>query len=136
MTKGIQEQYGRLNDVFSIVLHMKQVYAVPDRYIRYVATKALFKMKLNEGSSVHEHGVKILSLVEKLKEFNDDLEKETYIDMILQSLLLSFSQLIVNYNMNKLEKSIHELINMLVQYETTIETIYTININWVMAMKV
>ncbi|KAL0394591.1 UNVERIFIED_CONTAM: hypothetical protein Slati_4425300 [Sesamum latifolium] len=40
-------------------------------------------------------------------------------DVILQSLPSSYDPLIVNYNMNRLDKSIHELINMLVQYEAT-----------------
>ncbi|KAL0313307.1 UNVERIFIED_CONTAM: hypothetical protein Sradi_5730000 [Sesamum radiatum] len=74
-----------------------------------------------EGSSVQEHGVKMLSLVEKLKDLKADLAKETYIDVILQSLPPSFDSFIVNYNMNGLDRNLHELINMLVQYEATIE---------------
>ncbi|KAL0454905.1 UNVERIFIED_CONTAM: hypothetical protein Slati_0829700 [Sesamum latifolium] len=77
-----------------------------------------------EGSSVQEHGVKMLSLVEKLKDLKADLAKETYIDVILQSLSPSFNSFIVNYNMNGLEKELHELINMLVQYETMIESLH------------
>ncbi|KAL0394649.1 UNVERIFIED_CONTAM: hypothetical protein Slati_4431100 [Sesamum latifolium] len=64
----------------------------------------------------------MLSLVEKLKDLHADFEKEeTYVDVILQSLPPSFDQFIINYNMNGLEKNLHELINMFVQYETTIE---------------
>ncbi|KAL0291060.1 UNVERIFIED_CONTAM: hypothetical protein Sradi_7035700 [Sesamum radiatum] len=74
-----------------------------------------------EGSSVQEHGVKMLSLVEKLKDLKANLEKETYIDVTLQSLPPSFDSFIVNYNMNGLDKDLHELINMLVQYEAMIE---------------
>ncbi|KAL0395417.1 UNVERIFIED_CONTAM: hypothetical protein Slati_4507900, partial [Sesamum latifolium] len=91
MTNEIQKQYDRLEDVPSIMLRMKEVYAVPDRHIRYAATKAFFGTKMAEGSSVHSHG----------------------------SLPPSYDQFIVNYNMNGLEKSINELINMLVQYEAT-----------------
>ncbi|KAL0345807.1 UNVERIFIED_CONTAM: putative mitochondrial protein [Sesamum radiatum] len=47
------------------------------------------------------------------------IDNDTYIDVILQSLPPSYDPFIVNYNMNGLEKSIHELINMLVQYEAT-----------------
>ncbi|KAL0448498.1 UNVERIFIED_CONTAM: hypothetical protein Slati_1406200 [Sesamum latifolium] len=100
---------------------MSQIYAVLDRHIRYAVTKAFFGTKMIEGSSVQEHGVKILSLVEKLKDLKADLAKETYIDVIFQSLSSSFDSFIVNYNMNGLEKDLHELINMLVQYEAMIE---------------
>ncbi|KAL0457696.1 UNVERIFIED_CONTAM: hypothetical protein Slati_0396800, partial [Sesamum latifolium] len=72
-----------------------------------------------EGSSVQSHGVKMLSLVEKLEDLKAGLDNDTYIDVILQSLPPSYDPFIINYNMNGLEKSIHELINMLVQYEAT-----------------
>ncbi|KAL0286509.1 UNVERIFIED_CONTAM: hypothetical protein Sradi_7145600 [Sesamum radiatum] len=98
---------------------MKEVYAVPDRHIRYAATKAFFGTKMTEGSSVREHEIKMLSLVEKLEDLQTRLDNDTYIDVILQSLPPSYDPFVVNYNMNGLEKSINELINMLVQYETT-----------------
>ncbi|KAL0446375.1 UNVERIFIED_CONTAM: hypothetical protein Slati_1765400 [Sesamum latifolium] len=96
---------------------MKDVYPVPDRHIRYAAIKAFFGTKMTEGSSVHSHGVKMLFLVKKLEDLKAGLNNDTYMDVILQSLPPSYDPFIVNYNMNGLEKSIHELINILVQYE-------------------
>ncbi|KAL0292003.1 UNVERIFIED_CONTAM: hypothetical protein Sradi_7006100 [Sesamum radiatum] len=119
MTNEIQKQYDRLEDVPLIMLRMKDVYAVPDWHIRYAATKAFFGTKMTKGSSVQSHGVKMLSLVEKLEDFKAGLNNDTYIDVILQSLPPSYDPFIVNYNMNRLEKSIHELINILVQYEAS-----------------
>ncbi|KAL0410970.1 UNVERIFIED_CONTAM: hypothetical protein Slati_3686700 [Sesamum latifolium] len=70
------------------------------------------------GSSIQERRMMMLSLVKKLNDLQGDFEKEvTYIDVILQSLPPSFSPFIVNYNLNGLDKSLHELINILVQYE-------------------
>ncbi|KAL0416582.1 UNVERIFIED_CONTAM: hypothetical protein Slati_3490100 [Sesamum latifolium] len=63
MSNDIQKQYDRHDDVQSIMLRMSQIYAVSDRHIRYAATKAFFSTKVIEGSSVQEHGVKMLSLV-------------------------------------------------------------------------
>ncbi|KAL0367040.1 UNVERIFIED_CONTAM: hypothetical protein Sradi_3594100 [Sesamum radiatum] len=103
----------------SITLRTKDVYTVPDRHIRYAATKVFFGTKITEGSSVQSHGVTMLSLVEKLEDLKAGLNNDMYIDVILQSLPPSYNLLFVNYNMNGLEKSIHELINMLVQYEAT-----------------
>ncbi|KAL0394816.1 UNVERIFIED_CONTAM: hypothetical protein Slati_4447800 [Sesamum latifolium] len=96
---------------------MKEVYTVSDRHIRYAATKAFFGTKMAEGSSIQSHGVKMLSLVEKLENLKAGLDNDTYIDVILQSLPPSYDPFIINYNMNGLEKIIHELINMLFQYE-------------------
>ncbi|KAL0394609.1 UNVERIFIED_CONTAM: hypothetical protein Slati_4427100 [Sesamum latifolium] len=80
MTNKIQKQYDRLEDVPSIMLCMKDVYAVPDWHIRYAATKAFFGTKMTEGSSVHSHGVKMLSLVEKPEDLKAGLNNDTYID--------------------------------------------------------
>ncbi|KAL0336740.1 UNVERIFIED_CONTAM: hypothetical protein Sradi_4885900 [Sesamum radiatum] len=122
MSNEIQKLYERYEDVWSIMHHMKELYAVPDRHIRYVVTKAFFGARMIEGSSVREHGVMMLSLVEKLKDLQADFDKEEmYVDVILQSLPPSYDQFIINYNMYGLEKSLHELINMLVQYEAMIE---------------
>ncbi|KAL0308927.1 UNVERIFIED_CONTAM: hypothetical protein Sradi_5835000 [Sesamum radiatum] len=96
------------------MLRISQVYVVPNRHIRYAATKALFGTKMIEVSTVQEHGVKMLSLVEKLKDLKVDLGKETLF-------LPHLTRLFMNYNMNELDKDLHELINMLVQYEVTIE---------------
>ncbi|KAL0458358.1 UNVERIFIED_CONTAM: Copia protein [Sesamum latifolium] len=119
MSNDIQNQYDSLDDVASILQRMKEVYANPDRHTRYVATKEFFKIKMTEGSYVQEHGVKMLSLVEKLEDLKAELNNDTYIDVILQSLPPSYDPFIVNFNMNGLEKSINELINILVQYEAT-----------------
>ncbi|XP_011071670.1 uncharacterized protein LOC105157073 [Sesamum indicum] len=101
------------------MLHINQVYVV--WHIRYVVTKAFFGAKTIERFSIQEHGVKMLSLMEKLKGLKTHLEKETYIDVILQYLPHSFDLFIVNCNMNRLDKGLHELINILVQYEAMIE---------------
>ncbi|KAL0304840.1 UNVERIFIED_CONTAM: Retrovirus-related Pol polyprotein from transposon TNT 1-94 [Sesamum calycinum] len=106
MSNDVQKQYDRLDDVASILQRMKEVYVIPDRHTRV---------------SIQEHGVKMLSLVEKLEDLKAELENDTYIDVILQSLPPSYDPFIVNFNMNGLEKSINELINMLVQYEVTIK---------------
>ncbi|KAL0303256.1 UNVERIFIED_CONTAM: hypothetical protein Sradi_6193700 [Sesamum radiatum] len=58
---------------------------------------------MTEGSSVREHGVMMLSLVEKLRDLQANFEEEE------------------TYNMNGHQESLHELINMLVQYEATIK---------------
>ncbi|KAL0283638.1 UNVERIFIED_CONTAM: hypothetical protein Sangu_2875700 [Sesamum angustifolium] len=117
MTNEIQKQYDRLDEVPLIILRMKEVYAVPDWHIRYAAKKAFFRTKMTEGSSVQIHGVKMLSLIEKLEDLKVGLDNDMYIDVIVQSLPPFYDPFIINYNMNGLEKSIHELMNMLVKYE-------------------
>ncbi|KAL0416836.1 UNVERIFIED_CONTAM: hypothetical protein Slati_3515500 [Sesamum latifolium] len=72
------------------------------RHIRYAATKAFFETKMIEGSSVQSHGIKMLYLVEKLKNLKAVLDNNTYIDVNFQSLPPSYDPFITNYNMNEL----------------------------------
>ncbi|XP_011093335.1 uncharacterized protein LOC105173332 [Sesamum indicum] len=118
-SNDIQKQYDRLDHVASILQRMKEVYAFPNGYTRYVDTKEFFRNMMAEGSFVQEHGVKMLSLARKLENLKVGLNNNTYIDMILQLLPPFFESFIINSNMNGLEKTINELINMLVQYEAT-----------------
>ncbi|KAL2248234.1 UNVERIFIED_CONTAM: hypothetical protein Sindi_2675700 [Sesamum indicum] len=67
----------------------KEVYVVLNRHIIYGATKVSSGTKIAEGSFVQSHGVKMLSLVEKLEDLKVGLDNDTYIDVILQSLPLS-----------------------------------------------
>ncbi|KAL0298849.1 UNVERIFIED_CONTAM: hypothetical protein Sradi_6544700 [Sesamum radiatum] len=107
---------------------MKELYAITEYHIRYAVMKVFFGMIMIKGSSVREHGVMILSLVEKLKDLQADFsEEETYVDFILQSLSPSFDQFTISYNMNGLEESLHELIDILVKYEAMIEKFYTVS---------
>ncbi|KAL0427496.1 UNVERIFIED_CONTAM: hypothetical protein Slati_2924400 [Sesamum latifolium] len=119
MSNDIQKQYDRLDDVASILQRMKEIYVIPDRHTRYVATKEFFRTKMTKGSCVQVHGVNMLSLVEKLDDLKVGLNNDINIDVILQSLPPSYDLFIINFNINGLEKSINELINMLVHYEAT-----------------
>ncbi|KAL0427594.1 UNVERIFIED_CONTAM: hypothetical protein Slati_2934200 [Sesamum latifolium] len=48
---------------------------IQKQYKRYAVTKAFFGARMIEESSVREHGVMMLSLVEKLKDLQADFEK-------------------------------------------------------------
>ncbi|KAL0386353.1 UNVERIFIED_CONTAM: hypothetical protein Slati_4606400 [Sesamum latifolium] len=103
------------------MIRLRDLYAVPDRHIRYAMTKAFFGTKMAEESSVHDQCVQMLSFVENLEDLKAGIKNDTYIDVFLQSLPPTYDPFIENFNMNGLEKSIPELINMLVQFEVTIQ---------------
>ncbi|KAL0282775.1 UNVERIFIED_CONTAM: hypothetical protein Sangu_2932200 [Sesamum angustifolium] len=51
MSNESQKQYERYEDVCSIMRRMKELYAVPDRHIRYAVTKAFFDARMIEDHS-------------------------------------------------------------------------------------
>ncbi|KAL0311615.1 UNVERIFIED_CONTAM: hypothetical protein Sangu_2456200 [Sesamum angustifolium] len=52
MSNGIQKQYERYENVWSIMHHMKELYTVPNRIIRYPVMKVFFGARMIEGSSI------------------------------------------------------------------------------------
>ncbi|XP_073017835.1 uncharacterized protein [Primulina eburnea] len=77
--------------------------------------------RLREEASVHEHGVRMIGLIEMLVGLDLVIPNVLSTDILLLSLPSWFDGFGVNFNMNKLEASLEELINMLTSYEATIK---------------
>ena len=76
---------------------------------------------MTEGTPVQNHVLKMIEWMEKLIGLGMVLEDNLCVDIVLQSLPDSFSQFIMNFNMNKLEVTLPELLNMLREAESTIK---------------
>ena len=74
-----------------------------------------------ESSSVQAHALKMIEWIESLAMLGVELPVEISTDLILQSLPDSFSQFIVNFNMNKIHASLSELLNMLTTTEGNLQ---------------
>jgi hypothetical protein len=81
--------------------------------------KALFGIKLVEGTPVCPHVIKIICYIESQK-LGFPLHDELIIDAILQSLSASFESFMLNYHMNGLNKMLTELYGMLKMTEVSL----------------
>ncbi|GAV86320.1 LOW QUALITY PROTEIN: zf-CCHC domain-containing protein/UBN2_2 domain-containing protein, partial [Cephalotus follicularis] len=95
------------------LLHLQEMYGVESRTQRFNLSRKLFKAQMLEGASVHEHGLKMIDMIEQLAQLGFVMDHDLYVDLILTSLPKSFSQFLVNFHMNKLEVTLSELIAML-----------------------
>ncbi|KAL3626814.1 hypothetical protein CASFOL_029386 [Castilleja foliolosa] len=120
MIPEMQRKYETFEHASDIARHLESCYSENMRASRYAATRELVTMRLREGASVHEHGLKMMTLLEKLVNLEVVLPHQLSVDLILLSLPSSYEPFIVNYNMNKLEPPMDELLNMLVSFESTI----------------
>ena len=98
---------------FDMIEHLKMLYQEQARHERFEVSKALFQGKLAEGAPVGPHVLKMIGYVENLERLGFPLEKELATDLILQSLPDRFSQFVLNFNMNDMDKSLPELLAML-----------------------
>ncbi|XP_028246770.1 uncharacterized protein LOC114424105 [Glycine soja] len=96
------------------------MYDGQSRTTRFQLSKALFRSSLAANEKVEPHVLKIIGLIEQLEKLGCTLGKELSQDLILQSHSDSFSQFIVNFNMNKMSCDLHEMLNLLIDYENQI----------------
>ncbi|OAY67135.1 hypothetical protein ACMD2_15836 [Ananas comosus] len=60
--------------------------------------------------------------LEELEKLSLKMDKELQVDLIMQSLFVSYEQFIVNYHMNKIDCTNAELLNMLAIIEGTLKS--------------
>ncbi|PNX85475.1 copia protein (gag-int-pol protein), partial [Trifolium pratense] len=112
MTAELQKQHENMA-AFDMIEHLKTLYQEQARHERFDVSKALFQTKLSEGNPVGPHVLKMIGYVENLERLGLPLERELAIDLILQSLPESFSQFVMNFLMNDMDKSLPQLATML-----------------------
>lgn len=112
MNPELQRQHEKM-DAYTILIHLQELYDVEGRTARYEISKELFRCKMAEGTSVNDHVLKMINLIERLGQLGFVMDGELCQDLILQSLPDSFSQFVVNFHMNKMNVSLAELHNML-----------------------
>ena len=120
MVPELQKQYEDM-DCQEILTHLGKLFGACARQERYDISKKLFRTRMSEGSSVQAHVLKMIEWIRGLDKLGFELNDELATDLILQSLPDSFSPFILNFNMNKLEASLDELLNMLVVAEVNMQ---------------
>ena len=75
-----------------------------------------------EGTPVREHCLKTILHLNTLKVLGANIDGESQADMILQSMLESFKEFRLNYNMNKNIYTLFELMNELVPVKSILGT--------------
>ncbi|XP_012448733.1 uncharacterized protein LOC105771900 [Gossypium raimondii] len=103
MKPELQKQYEDMV-AYDMIEHLKELYQGQARKERFNASKALFQFKLVEGSPVGPHVLKMIGYIESLYKLGLPLSQELATDVILQSLLDSYSQFFLNFNMNEIDK--------------------------------
>ncbi|KAM2746883.1 hypothetical protein PS2_022424 [Malus domestica] len=106
MNEELQRQHEGMDSASSIILS---------------TVSELVKTKMVKGALVHQHVLKMIGLIEQLENLGTPLDGELAQDFILASLFDSLSQFIMNYNMNKMDSTLSELLNMLVTTEKTMK---------------
>ena len=113
MTNVLQPQHQSMTTASDMILNLKEMFGEQGRHARLNAMQLLMNTKMSEGTPVREHILKMIGYMNILEVLGAEIDGETQVDMILNSLPASFNQFKLNYNMNKLEYSLSELVSSL-----------------------
>src|SRR4051812_19822401 len=87
----------------------------------YEASEKFFNCKMEEGSSVSEHALKMSGHASKLQSLGIVIPNALGIQCVLLSLPPSYKNFVMNYNMKNMDKSLPELFSMLNSAEVEIK---------------
>ena len=113
MSNELQCQHEHVADAAIMIMNLWELYGVQSRTSRYEIFKQLFRSKMEEGTDVGDHVLKMINLISQLDILEFYMDVDLQIDLILHSLPESFTLFILNYNMNKIVCTVLELLNML-----------------------
>ncbi|XP_075103506.1 uncharacterized protein LOC142178077 [Nicotiana tabacum] len=121
MSNILQHQHQSMESAYDILENLKEVFGDQNRAAKQTAMKALLNTKMVEGSSVRGRVLKMMSLLNELEVLGANIDKDTQVKMIVQTLPDNFQQFRLNYNMNKIDLSLVKLLNELQSAETIIK---------------
>ncbi|KAM5573758.1 hypothetical protein ABKV19_013350 [Rosa sericea] len=121
MNSQLQKQHENMDSASSILLHLTELFGERNRNVRFTVVNELVKTKHVRGAPVHQHGLKMIGLIEQIQDLGFALDAELAQDLLLTSLDDSFSQFIMNYNMQQMDHTLSDLLNMLVTAEKQIK---------------
>ena len=83
-----------------IMFSLKEMFGEQGHSARQDTMRLLLNTKMAQGTLVREHCLKMISYLNTLKVLGVDIDGESQVDMILQSLPESFEEFRLKYNMN------------------------------------
>ena len=121
MSDVLQSQHQSMGSAADIMLNLTEMFGGQSRAARQVAMKALMNTNMAEGTPVRDHVLKMIGHLNELEILGAEIDGETQIDILLQSLPNSFNQFRLNYTMNKLNYTLAELLKELQAAEGVIK---------------
>ena len=113
MSGVLQHQHQAMSTAYDMMLNLKKLFGHQNRAARQLAMKNLMTTTMAEGTPVRDHVLKMMAHLNEMEILGAEIDGETQVDIILQSLPKSFEQFCLNYNMNKRLYSLAELLTEL-----------------------
>ncbi|XP_016463439.1 uncharacterized protein LOC107786468 [Nicotiana tabacum] len=77
MSNVLQHQHQSMKSAYDILENLKEIFGDQNRAAKQTGMKALLNTKMVEGSSVRDHVLKMMSLLNKLEVLGANIDKDT-----------------------------------------------------------
>ena len=111
----LQHQMQDVELALDIMLSLKEMFGEHGHSAMQETMRKIYNIKMVEGSSIREHCRTMIFNLNTLEVLGVDINGKSQVEMILQSLLESFKEFKLNYNINKKIYSLSELMNELIE---------------------
>ena len=109
----VQHQHLPMALASDIMLSLKEMFGSQGRLARQRAMRDFLREEMREGTSVQEHLLKMFEHLNVLEILGAEIDCESQVDMILESLPESYDQFKLNYVLNHKDYTLSELMNAL-----------------------
>ncbi|KAG6497235.1 hypothetical protein ZIOFF_045128 [Zingiber officinale] len=113
MSNVLQHQHQDLPTAYDMMNNFKELFGHQSRAARHEVMRKLMTTTMSEGTPVRDHILKMMAYLNKIQILGVEIDGKTQVDIILQTLPRSFEQFRLNYNMNKREYTLAELLTEL-----------------------
>ena len=117
MSNVLQHQHQSMETAFDMMTNLTEMFGHQNRAARQVAMREVLNIKMAEGTPVRDHVLKMIGLLNELEILGAQIDGETQVDIVLNSLAKRFKHFRLNYNMHKMSYSLTELLKELVSAE-------------------
>jgi hypothetical protein len=98
MEPELQNHFEKYRGPYEILEELKTMFHTQARSERYEISEKFFNCKMEEGSSVSEHAIKMSGYTQRIEQLDCKIPEELKIDRVLQSLPPSYKGLVVTHN--------------------------------------
>ncbi|XP_057981282.1 uncharacterized protein LOC131166725 [Malania oleifera] len=113
MSNVLQHQHQSVPSAYDIMQNLKEIFGDQNCAARQTVIKELMNTTMAEGTPVRDNVLKMIGLLNELEILGAEIDGETQVNIVLQSLPDICKQFFLNYNMNKLSYSLEELLKEL-----------------------
>jgi hypothetical protein len=117
----IQHQLQEINHASAMMTILKEMFGEQSRAAKADTMRSLLSTKMAEGTPVREHCLSMIAMLNTLEVLGAEIDGESQVDMILQSLPSSFNQFRLNVSMSKKDYTLAELMNELIAAESILK---------------